>query len=88
MQLTREQLQPAGELRWLSAAAAMTAVASAVALVAGSAAGVPVAEVYSGYFAAAGRILLPALLVFAVPLWIRAMLRGVKHPLAGLRRQL
>jgi len=66
----------------------MTAIACAVAVLAGGAAGVPVAEVYAGYFAAAGRILLPALLVFAIPLWIRAMARGVPQPVVALRNHL
>jgi hypothetical protein len=73
------------ERRWVAAVAAAVALASVAAVLVGSSAGVPVLEVYTGYIAVTLLVGQAALLLIAVAMTIRAMVRRVSSPFESFK---
>lgn len=78
-------IKTTSEARWLSGLVVLTLASNAVAIVVGTVANIPMGEFYRGYFLAADKMALPAMLFFAIPISIGAMLRRVEHPFRALR---
>ena len=78
-------IKTTSEARWLSGLVVLTLASNAVAIVVGTVANIPMGEFYRGYFLAAEKMVLPAMLFFAIPISIGAMLRRVEHPFRALR---